>query len=118
MSLQTDFPETKDCMELQTQVEKLLVKKDYLARNFLESELAEVTPFLASKKALMVTLECDKKNVGTKGAMIDYYLNKYTAVDKDRIEPDSKAKARQRVIIGGAILIVSLGLLIQVTSKK
>ena len=105
-------------MELQTQVEKLLVKKDYFARNFMDSELAEVTPFLADKKALMVVLQCDQKNLATKGAMVDYYVSKYGIVDKDRIEPDSKAQARKRIIVGGAIIVLALGVLLIATKNK
>ena len=118
MSLQTDFPNTNDCIELQSQLEKLLVRQDYLARNFLDSDLQQLKPFLSAKKDLMKTLECDKKNIQDKGAMIDYYVNKYSAVDKDRIEPDSISQARKRVFIGALILIVGLGLLIEVTEKK
>jgi hypothetical protein len=117
MSLATDFPSTNDCMELQTQVEKLLVKKDYYARNFLDAQLNEITPFLANKKALMVVLKCDEKNIATKGAMIDYYVNKYSAVDKDRIEPDSKAQAKKRIIVGGGILVLAFGILL-IAKKK
>jgi hypothetical protein len=118
MSLVTDFPNTNDCMELQTQVEKLLVKKDYYARNFMDAQVNEITPFLADKKAKMVVLKCDEKNIATKGAMIDYYVNKYSAVDKDRIEPDSKAQARKRIIIGGAVLVLAFGILLIATQKE
>ena len=118
MSLATEFPKTTDCMELQNQVEKLLVKKDYYARNFDDAPLyEEIVPFLANKKALMVTLQCDKKNLATKSAMVDYYIGKYSAVDKDRIEPDSKAQARKRIIVGGGILVLALGMLLIVTKK-
>jgi len=117
MSLLTDYPKTNDCMELQKQVEKLLVKKDYYAKGFMDSELAEITPFLADKKALMVVLQCDKKNIDTKGAMVDYYINKYSAVDKDRIEPDSIAQARKRLYVGGGILVLALGVLFIATKK-
>lgn len=118
MSLATDYPSTNDCMELQKQVEKLLVQKDYYARNFDDAPLlAEITPFLADKKAKMVVLQCDKKNIASKGAMIDYYISKYSAVDKDRIEPDSIAQAKKRIIIGGGILILALGILLIATKK-
>lgn len=118
MSLATDFPKTNDCMELQTQVEKLLVDKDYYAKQFDEVRLAEITPFLADKKALMVVLQCDKKNIATKGAMVDYYVKKYGAVDKDRIEPDSKAEAKKRIIVGGGILVLAFGVLLIATNKN
>jgi trehalose utilization protein len=117
MSLITEFPKTTDCMELQTQVEKLLVKKDYYARNFMDSELSEITPFLADKKALMVTLQCDKKNLATKSVMVDYYIQKYGAVDKDRIEPDSIAQAKKRIYVGAGILVLALGILFVATKK-
>jgi len=118
MSLATDFPNTTDCMELQKQIEKLLVKKDYYARNFDDAPLlAEITPFLANKKALLITLQCDKKNIATNSAMVDYYLGKYSAVDKDRIEPDSIAQAKKRIIIGGGILVLALGILLIATKK-
>ena len=55
MSLQTDFPNTNDCLELQSQLEKLLVKQDYLARNFLDADLEQLKPFLSAKKDLMKT---------------------------------------------------------------
>jgi hypothetical protein len=118
MSLATDFPKTTDCMELQNQVEKLLIKKDYIARNFMEAELIEITKFLSDKKALMVVLKCDEKNIATKALMVDYYVNKYSAVDKDRIEPDSKAQARKRIIVGGGILVLAFGVLLIATQKN
>jgi hypothetical protein len=119
MSLVTDFPKTTDCMELQNQVEKLLVKKDFYARKFnFAPELNEITPFLADKKALMVVLKCDEKNIATKGLMVDYYVNKYSAVDRDRIEPDSKAQAKKRIIVGGGILVLAFGILLIATEKN
>ena len=118
MSLATEYPSTNDCMELQTQLEKLINKKDYYARNFKKSELAEITKFIDDKQAKMMALECDKKNLALKTLMIDYYANKYTAVDKDRIEPESIAQARKRVFVGAGILVLALGILFIATKKK
>ena len=86
MSLSTQYPSTNDCMELQNQLEKLIVQKTYYATNLLTDELNEITPFIENKKAKMLVLQCDKKNIASKNAMIDFYLNKYSAVDRDRIE--------------------------------
>ena len=116
MALIDDFPKTEDCVELQKQVEKLLSLQLYYASNFLD--LTELKPFLADKKKQMVNLQCDKKLVANKGAMIDYYVNKYSAVDKDRIEPDSIKQARTRIYVGVGILIVGFGLFISAISKK
>ena len=66
----------------------------------------------------MLVLQCDKKNIASKNAMIDFYLNKYSAVDRDRIEPDSIAQARKRIFIGGGILVLALGILFVATQKK
>ena len=118
MSLSTQYPSTNDCMELQNQLEKLIVQKTYYATNLLTDELNEITPFIENKKAKMLVLQCDKKNIASKNAMIDFYLNKYSAVDRDRIEPDSIAQARKKIFIGGGILVLALGILFAVTQKK
>lgn len=118
MSLSTQYPSTNDCMELQNQLEKLIVQKTYYATNLLTDELNEITPFIENKKAKMLVLQCDKKNIASKNAMIDFYLNKYSAVDRDRIEPDSIAQARKRIFIGGGILVLALGILFVATQKK
>jgi hypothetical protein len=118
MSLATEYPSTNDCMELQNQLEKLIVKKNFYATNFLTDELQQISPFIEDKKAKMKVLQCDKKNIATKGAMIDYYINKYSEVDRDRIEPDSIAQARKRIFVGGGILILALGVLFVATQKK
>jgi hypothetical protein len=49
--------------------------------------------------------------------MIDYYTSKYSAIDKDRIEPDSKAQAKKRIIVGGGILVLAFGVLLIATKK-
>ena len=118
MALIDDFPKTQDCVELQKQVEKLLSLQMYYASNFMNDQLAELKPFLIDKKKQMVNLKCDKNLVSNKGAMIDYYVNKYSAVDKDRIEPDSINQARTRIYVGVGILIVGFGLFISAISKK
>lgn len=118
MSLATQYPSTNDCMELQNQLEKLVVEKTYYAKNLLSNKLNEITPFLEDKKAKMLVLQCDKKNIASKNAMIDFYLNKYSEVDKDRIEPESKAQARKRIFVGGGILVLALGVLFLATQKK
>lgn len=118
MSLSTQYPSTNDCMELQNQLEKLIVQKTYYATNLLTDELNEITPFIENKKAKMLVLQCDKKNIASKNAMINYYADKYGAVDRDRIEPDSIAQARKRIFIGGGILVLALGILFVATQKK
>jgi hypothetical protein len=105
-------------MELQNQLEKLIVQKTYYATNLLTDELNEITPFIENKKAKMLVLQCDKKNIASKNAMIDFYLNKYSAVDRDRIEPDSIAQARKRIFVGAGILVLALGVLFVATQKK
>lgn len=118
MSLATEYPSTNDCMELQNQLEKLTNLKTYYARNFESSDLKDVTDLLNDKKAKMKILDCDKKNLLAKNVMIDFYVNKYTAVDKDRIEPESISQARKRIIVGGGILVLGLGILFIATQKK
>lgn len=118
MSLSTQYPSTNDCAELQIQLEKLILQKTYYATNSLTDELNEITPFIEDKKAKMLVLQCDKKNIASKNLMINYYAEKYGAVDKDRIEPDSIAQARKKIFIGGGILVLALGILFAVTQKK
>ena len=118
MSLSTQYPSTNDCAELQIQLEKLILQKTYYATNLLTDELNEITPFIEDKKAKMLVLQCDKKNIASKNLMINYYADKYGVVDRDRIEPDSIAQARKKIFIGGGILVLALGILFAVTQKK
>lgn len=115
--LKTAFPETKDCKELQQQLNKLLVNQDYWSRQLNDSETTANKNFLTEKKNTFNRLNCDKTNILEKNAMVDFYFKKYSEIDKDRIEPESKLQAKKRIIVGASILVIGLGILFYTTKK-
>ena len=115
--LLTNYPSTNDCIELEKQITKLVDLKFALTRNE-DVNLPILQTFLDGKNSKYKNLNCDSKNIDVKAGMIDYYTQKYEAVDKDRISPTNDSDVRKRILVGGGILIIGFGLVLTFIQKK
>lgn len=115
--LKKAFPTVNSCSELDKQIQMLTINKDYWARQANDAERNATDSLLSSKKKVFSTLKCDKTLIAEKNVMLDYYIDKYSQLDKSRIEKESISERNKRLYIGGGILVIGLGILIYLTKK-
>jgi hypothetical protein len=71
---------------------------------------------IASIKKNFTSLGCEKKIEESRQVVVGNVINKYSELDKQRIEADSKYQLKIRIFIGASVLLVGLALMI--TSKR
>ena len=116
--LSLNFPNTKDCLELDRQINKLVNNTDYWRKQFNESEANASKTLSDLKKKQSQDKNCAKIIAQERGKVISSIADKYTEVDKIRIETDSIKKRNKQIAFGGAILLIGLGVIISITYKK
>jgi len=116
--LSLTFPETKNCVELDRQINKLVNNTDFWRKQFNEEQASASKSLSDRKKKQSQDLNCAKVIEAERGKVISSIFKKYSEVDKTRIETESIQKRNKQVIFGGAILIIGLGIIISVTYKK
>lgn len=118
LELSSNFPETKDCLELERQINKLVLNTDFWNKQ-LNSKQAKASKELSDiRKKQSQDLNCAKVIADERGKVISSIAEKYSEVDKVRIQTESIKNRNKQVVFGGAILLIGLGLIITVTSKK
>ena len=118
LELSSNFPETKDCLELERQINKLVLNTDFWNKQ-LNSKQAKASKELSDiRKKQSQDLNCAKVIADERGKVISSSAEKYSEVDKVRIQTESIKNRNKQVVFGGAILLIGLGLIITVTSKK
>jgi hypothetical protein len=112
------FPETKDCVELNRQINKLVSNTDFWRKELNEEQANPSKTLSDSKKKQSQDLNCAKVIAEQRGKVISSIADKYSEVDRIRIETDSIKKRNKQIAFGGAILLIGLGIIISLTYKK
>ena len=115
--LSTSFPETKDCLELEQQINKLINNVDYWRKQGNEGEGNASKSLLDIRKEQSDKNGCDKKIMQQRGDVINAIFDKYSSVDKIRIQTESIQKRNKQIIFGGAVLLIAFGMLITIKFK-
>jgi hypothetical protein len=116
--LSSIFPETKDCIELDRQINKLVNNTDFWRKQFNEEQANASKGLSDLKKKQSQDQNCAKKIAEERGKVLSTIANKYSEVDRIRIETDSIKKRNKQIAFGGAILLIGLGIIISITYKK
>lgn len=118
LELSSNFPETKDCIELEKQITKLVQNTSFWTKQF-NSKQAKASKDLSDlKKKQSQDQNCAKVIAEERSKVITFIADKYSEVDKIRIETESIQKRNKQIVIGGAILLMGLGFIISVSHKK
>lgn len=116
--LSTSFPNTNDCLELKQQMEKLLNNINYWRKIPNKKEADASQFFLDAKKALSDSNDCNKKINQQRTDVIAYIADKYSSVDRIRIEAQSIKERNKRIVIGAGVLVIALGMIIAFSKKN
>jgi Fe2+ transport system protein B len=116
--LSLNFPETKNCLELDRQINKLVNNSDYWRKQFNEEQANASKSLSDSRKKQSQNQNCAKVIAEERGKVISSIADKYSEVDRIRIQTESIQKRNKQIAFGGAILLIGLGIIISLTYKK
>jgi hypothetical protein len=116
--LSLNFPETKNCLELDRQINKLVNNSDYWRKQFNEEQANASKSLSDSRKKQSQDQNCAKVIAEERGKVISSIADKYSEVDRIRIQTESIQKRNKQIAFGGAILLIGLGIIISLTYKK
>ena len=116
--LSLSFPETKDCLELDRQINKLVNNTNYWTKQFNEEQANASKSLSDSRKKQSQDQNCAKVIAEERGKVISSIADKYSEVDRIRIQTESIQKRNKQIAFGGAILLIGLGIIISFTYKK
>lgn len=116
--LSLSFPETKDCLELDRQINKLVNNTNYWTKQFNEEQVNASKSLSDRRKKQSQDQNCAKVIAEERGKVISSIADKYSEVDRIRIQTESIQKRNKQIAFGGAILLIGLGIIISFTYKK
>jgi hypothetical protein len=116
--LSLNFPETKNCLELDRQINKLVGNTDYWTKQFNEEQANASKSLSDRRKKQSQDQNCAKVIAEERGKVISSIADKYSEVDRIRIQTESIQKRNKQIAFGGAILLIGLGIIISFTYKK
>jgi hypothetical protein len=116
--LSKEFPYTDNCELLASQIDLLIINKDYWSRQFNNSEADATNNFLMAKKKWYEVYGCISKVETIKQKDVSSVIETYTEQDKTRIESKTDADVKKRNIIGGSVLVIGLLMIIFLSKQK
>jgi len=116
--LSLNFPETKNCLELDRQINKLVNNSDYWRKQFNEEQANASKSLSDKRKKQSQDQNCAKVIAEERGKVVSSIADKYSEVDRIRIQTESIQKRNKQIAFGGAILLIGLGIIISLTYKK
>jgi hypothetical protein len=116
--LSLNFPETKNCLELDRQINKLVNNTNYWTKQFNEEQTNASKSLSDRRKKQSQDQNCAKVIAEERGKVISSIADKYSEVDRIRIQTESIQKRNKQIAFGGAILLIGLGIIISLTYKK
>jgi hypothetical protein len=116
--LSKEFPYTDNCELLASQIELLIINKDYWSRQFNNSEADATNNFLLAKKKWYEVYGCISKVESIKQKEVGEVIGNFTEIDKTRIESKTSSEVKKRIIIGGSVLVLGLVMIIFLSKRK
>jgi hypothetical protein len=116
--LSKEFPYTDNCELLAQQIDLLIINKDYWSRQFNNAEADATNNFLLAKKKWYDVYKCISKVESIKMKEVGDVIENFKDIDEDRIESKTSLEVRKRIIIGGSVLVLGLGMIILLSKRK
>jgi hypothetical protein len=107
-----------DCLELQKKISKAIIDKDFYAKRLDVKKVENITADLKYLNSEFTKKNCTTEIGKAQKQQLDKIATDYQEIDKIRIETESVRQRNKKVLIGGSILIVGLGLLLSLKKKK
>lgn len=116
--LSKEFPYTENCELLAQQIELLIINKDYWSRQFNNFESGATNNFLSAKKKWFDIYGCISKVEAIKMKGVGDVIENFKDIDEARIDLKTDADVKKRIIVGGSVLVLGLGMIIFLSKKK
>jgi hypothetical protein len=116
--LSKEFPYTDNCELLAKQIDLLIINKEYWSRQFNNSEADATNNFLLAKKKWYDVYGCISKVEAIKQKDVSSIIENFTDIDEARIESKTDVDVKKRIIIGGSVLVLGLGMIIFLSKRK
>ena len=117
-NLSKEFPYTENCELLAKQIDLLIINKEYWSRQFNNSEADATNNFLLAKKKWYDVYGCISKVEAIKQKDVSSIIENFTDIDEARIESKTDVDVKKRIIIGGSVLVLGLGMIIFLSKRK
>jgi hypothetical protein len=116
--LSKEFPYTDNCELLAQQIDLLIINKDYWSRQFNNAEADATNNFLLAKKKWYDVYGCISKVESIKMKVVGDVIENFTDIDEARIELKTSSEVKKRIIVGGSVLVLGLGMIIFLSKRK
>lgn len=116
--LSKEFPYTDNCELLAKQIDLLIINKDYWSRQFNNAEADATNNFLLAKKKWYNVYGCISKLESIKMKEVGDVIENFTDIDEARIESKTSLEVKKRIIVGGSVLVLGLGMIIFLSKRK
>jgi hypothetical protein len=118
--MQTENPNQSinDCIEIQKKINKALIDKDFHAKRLDIKNVQKFTETIKNLNTDFNNQKCSSSIGKMQQQQLEKIANDYKEVDKIRIETESIRQRNKKIIVGGGILIVGLGLLLTINKIK
>jgi hypothetical protein len=116
--LSKEFPYTDNCELLAKQIDLLIINKDYWSRQFNNAEADATNNFLLAKKKWYDVYGCVSKLESIKMKVVGDVIENFTDIDEARIESKTSSEVKKRIIVGGSVLVLGLGMIIFLSKRK
>jgi hypothetical protein len=116
--LSKEFPYTDNCELLAKQIDLLIINKDYWSRQFNNAEADATNNFLLAKKKWYDVYGCISKLESIKMKVVGDVIENFTDIDEARIESKTSSEVKKRIIVGGSVLVLGLGMIIFLSKRK
>ena len=116
--LSKEFPYTDNCELLAKQIDLLIINKDYWSRQFNNAEADATNNFLLAKKKWYDVYGCISKLESIKMKVVGDVIENFTDIDEARIELKTSSEVKKRIIVGGSVLVLGLGMIIFLSKRK
>jgi hypothetical protein len=118
IDLELVFPYTEDCILLKSQIDRLVVNKQYWSEKFNNNELEATQKYLDSKKQLFNKNNCELKNLEQKFQYTNLVIENFSSQDKARIESETKRQIAEKQLFAIGILLIGLAIVVSLTKNK
>lgn len=116
--LSKEFPYTNNCELLASQIDLLIINKDYWSRQLNDAESNATNNLLSAKKKWYELYGCVNKVESIRQKELGEVIENFKEIDKARIESKTSSEVKKRNIIGGSVLVLALVMIIFLTKKK
>jgi hypothetical protein len=111
------FPYSNDCFEMQKTIDKVINEKSYEALKASNSEVSLLNQRLAELERFFEKSNCSLVLGNSKMQQVGDVVSKYNEIDRIRIEAESDAEVKKRILIGASVLLAGVGIVLIVNRK-